>query len=342
MTLLLSDEKEIKSKIDAFISDIGLTDDDMVDQIVLGIYKMLRDVKGPRELKLIDVTLNELRKSFQLFSRYRDFRKVCIFGSSRTKPSQIEYQMTEAFSAKATERGLMVITGAGPGIMEAGNKGAEVNMSFGLNIQLPFEQDANPFIEGDPKLVSFQYFFNRKLIFIKESDATVLFPGGYGTHDEGFEVLTLVQTGRCAPRPIVLMSDENNDYWNAWIDFVENQLLGQGHISEEDLSLYKLTYDIDEAVQYILDFYRVYHSIRYFSDKTVMRLTKPLSEASLATINDRFSMVLSNGTFEQFTADQVLEDNEVGYEMLSRLVFPFNRMNFGKLTELIHFINTEG
>ncbi len=231
----------------------------------------------------------------------------------------------------------MVITGAGGGIMEAGNKGAGKENSFGVNIKLPFEQKANNFISAE-RLINFKYFFTRKLVFLKESDATALFPGGFGTLDEGLEVLTLVQTGKSKPRPIVFIEPEGSNFWTEATNYFKNSLLHNNYISGEDMSLFKVVNDVDHAVDEIERFYSVYHSIRFVNEKTILRLQKPLSSEAIQELNEKFKDILTNGPI---TSGPPLDDEIKNKEHLElpRLIMPFNRKNFGRLIELIHYIN---
>jgi uncharacterized protein (TIGR00730 family) len=247
--------------------------------------------------------------------------------------------MAELFSKKITQKGFMVITGAGGGVMEAGNKGSEMNMSFGLNINLPFEQKANPYIAEDPKLVSYKYFFDRKLAFVRESDATVLFPGGFGTMDEGFEVLTLLQNGRCAPRPVILMSDPKSRYWELWIEFVRSALLKFNYISEEDMNLFALSKDADEATELITRFYSRYHSVRYVGKTSYLRLNSAIPKHSLSRLEQEFSELVLPKTLSLYEPHKCPDDAR-DYPDKWRLSFRSEKMNFGKLYELIQFINT--
>ena len=233
----------------------------------------------------------------------------------------------------------MVITGGGEGIMGAAQRGAGRDNSFGLNIRLPFEQEPNIEIAGDRKLINFKYFFTRKLCFIKESDAIVLFPGGFGTHDEGFEALTLMQTGKSQPKPLVFVDRPRGNYWKTWWRFVEDQLLDEALISKEDLALFKVTDDVEEACDEITQFYSNYQSCRYVKDAIVVRVKYPVTENLLRTLNARFADICLNGG--QFRASGPLpeEDNEPELKDLHRIVFPFNRTNFGRLRSLIDVIN---
>ena len=249
-------------------------------EILTTIVKFFLEHKDLGDYKLINTTLKELRHAFRIFHPYRDIRKVVIFGSARTKTSDPCYKLAYELSKLIAHEGMMVITGAGGGIMEAANKGAGSQKSFGINIKLPCEQKANPFITDDPKLMEFKYFFTRKLIFIKESDATVLLPGGLGTLDEGFENLTLFQTGKSLPRPIILLEPENGNYWNTWMDWINSVLVKNKFISPDDVHLFQLKHSSKEAYRAIHDFYRVYHSLRYCKGLTVLRFTQPISKKS--------------------------------------------------------------
>lgn len=292
------------------------------------------------DLKLVNNALKELRYSFKIFSPYRDVKKVVIFGSARTKSTSPEYKMAEKFAQLLTEKGYMIVTGGGSGIMEGGNKGALAGKEFALNIRLPFEQKPNPYIYEKDKIINFKYFFTRKLTFIKETDATSLFPGGFGTHDEGFEMLTLVQTGKSKPRPIVLLEPKGSSYWSYWKRFVNKELLRKGFIDKQDLNLFSIFNDVGEAVKYIDDFYRVYHSIRYISGSTVLRLNGTISEETLGIINKEFKDILTSGEV-RFTPPLRKEIQENEYVNLPRLIMNFNMHDYGRLYEMIHVINKD-
>ena len=241
---------------------------DILKEIITTVVKLGRESSDKGDLKLVNNALKELRYSFRVFAPYRDVKKVIIFGSARVNEASDEYRMAEEFSKKMSDKGYMIVTGGGPGIMEAGNKGAKPGQDFALNIRLPFEQKPNPYVDEKEKLINFKYFFTRKLIFVKETDATVLFPGGFGTNDEGFEMLTLIQTGKSKPRPVVLMEPEGSAYWGGWRNFIKKDLVGNGCAKNEDLNFAYLTNNVDEAVKYIMDFYKVYrlvypHKIAY-------------------------------------------------------------------------------
>jgi hypothetical protein len=335
---LLPLEASISEKVRDLVHKAGCESNHPLQEMILTLIKIAKNNPDFHDINLIHQTLKELWQSYRVFLPYRDARKVCIFGSARTPEEHPAYQITLDFAKKITDRGFMVITGAGGGIMEAGNRGAQVNKSFGANILLPFEQAPNPYIANSSKLVSFKYFFTRKLTFIKESDATVLCPGGFGTHDEAFEVLTLVQTGRCAPRPIVLLSSPGDTYWEAFLFFVKKALLENAYIAEEDLSLFYNTNSADAAVAYIAGFYRVYHSIRYQDKLTIIRINAPLSPEKLADLNEKFKDLLLSGSIDQVDAKEVPYDNQV-FQHLPRLVMHSQKASFGKLYAFIHYLN---
>ena len=312
---------------------------DLIEDIIETALRLSDDKAERLDVKVITSALKELRYAAKVFTPYRSTRKVTVFGSARTKPEAAQYQQAVEFGKAAVERGFMVITGGGEGIMGAAQRGAGRDKGFGLNIRLPFEQEPNIEIAGDRKLINFKYFFTRKLCFMKESDAIVLFPGGFGTHDEGFEALTLMQTGKAQPKPLVFIDRPRGNYWKTWWRFVEDQLLDENLISKEDLSLFKVTDDIGEACDEIARFYRNYHSSRYVKDALVLRVNHPVTESLLATLNDRFANICEPAGV--FSASQPLpeEENEPELGTLHRIVFPFNRTNFGRLRSLIDVVN---
>jgi uncharacterized protein (TIGR00730 family) len=322
----------------AEVQEAPIGTEQYIQQIKETADKLLRDRTSRGDVKMLAVALRELRYCLKVFSTYRGKRKVTVFGSARTPPEHPAFRSAEEFGRQIAEAGWMVITGAGNGIMEAGHVGAGRDNSFGLNILLPFEQSANPVVHGDPKLMTLRYFFTRKLMFIKESDAVVLFPGGFGTHDEAFEALTLVQTGKSHIFPIVLVDEPDGTYWKAWRRFIEEDLLGRGYISPADRFLYKVTDSVADAVQEVTNFYRTYHSMRYVHGNLVLRLHSKLTDEKLAAINHEFADILLGGTFEQTDALPE-EKNEPTLASLPRLVFRFDRHAIGRLRQLIDSIN---
>jgi len=312
----------------------------LLQEILTTCAKLGMESADTGDLKLINNCLKELRYSFKIFSPYRNIKKAIIFGSARSSKDSAEYKMAEEFAEKITKKGYMVVTGGGPGVMEAGNKGAGQGKDFALNIRLPFEQKPNPYLDEKERLINFKYFFTRKLIFIKETDATMLFPGGFGTNDEGFEALTLMQTGKSRPRPLILMEPKGSGYWAGWMRFVEEQLVRNVFIHKQDLELFQLARSADEAVNYIENFYKVYHSLRYVAGLTVLRLNRPLSDKTLKSINRDFKDILSEGDIlSSLALPEELERGE--YPDLPRLVMKFNLHDYGRLFKLIRTINAD-
>ncbi|MFN3149535.1 TIGR00730 family Rossman fold protein [Bremerella sp.] len=309
----------------------------LLDQIRQTADKLQRDAATRGDLKLLSRSLKELRYAFKVFTPFRGKRKVTIFGSARTRPDHPTYKSAADFAQQMAEDDWLVITGAGSGIMEAGHRGAGRANSMGLNIMLPFEQQANPVIHGDEKLVNMKYFFTRKLMFVKECDAVVCLPGGFGTLDEAFEVLTLVQTGKRDIFPIVLLDSPGGTYWKALDNFIRAALHESGMISPEDFALYKVTDRIEEAVGEIEQFYKVYHSMRYVRQKLVVRTLTPIAESLLSAIQTEFADILSEGTFE--VRDALPEEDEPELEGMPRLVFTFNRRNLGRLRIMLDCLN---
>jgi len=311
---------------------------DLIEKIKESADNLRRDRTSRGDLKIVSRALRELRYAFKVFSPYRSSRKVTVFGSARTLPEEPAYEQAVAFSRAMAGHDWLVLTGAASGIMEAGHVGAGRDHSMGLNIMLPFEQSANSIIAGDHKLVNMKYFFTRKLMFVKECDAVVLFPGGFGTLDEGLEVLTLLQTGKRDMVPVVLLDAPGGSYWRQWVDFVVQQLLGRGMIAREDLALFRLVDDHRSAVEEIIRFYRVYRSMRYVRDSLVLRLNEAVSEVLLAAINREFSDIV-HGTKIRQTSALKDERDEPDLADLPRLVLEFNRRSHGRLRQLIDCVN---
>lgn len=312
----------------------------LLREIITTAVKLGKESTDKGDLKLINNALKELRYSFKIFAPYRGIKKVIIFGSARSAKTSAEYQMAEEFARKMTDKGYMVVTGGGPGVMEAGNKGARSGMEFALNIRLPYEQKPNPYIDEKDKIINFKYFFTRKLMFVKETDATVLFPGGFGTHDEGFEMLTLIQTGKSRPRPVVMMEPKGSTYWAIWKRFIGRELFRNGFISKEDFGLFHIAKNVDDAISYIDNFYSVYHSIRYVAGTTVVRLNRPISSKTLKTMNEKFKDILTSGEIKvspPLRAELLKEE----FPELPRLVMKFNFRHYGRLYEMIHLINSD-
>ncbi len=331
--------EEILSQVRALLDG---PDDDLSGaflQEMLGtILKLRRAQPDTGDLKILSRALDELRHAFRVFHKYRHRPKVSIFGSARPKPEDPNYQLAFRFARRAVEAGYMVITGGADGIMRACQEGAGREESFGINIILPFEQGPNDIIAEDSKLINFKYFFTRKLMFVKESNAIALFPGGFGTQDEGFEVFTLAQTGKGEPVPIVCLQAQGCDYWDHWRRFVETQLLERELINREDLSLFKICSSEEEAIAEIETFYRTYHSIRFVGRVLAMRIKRRLSNEQLDGIRKEFGDLLEDGTFEQ-SGPLHEEFDQPALKDLPRLVFMFNRQSAGRLRQLINHLN---
>lgn len=315
-----------------------VTAEQLIQQLQTTVQQLAADNASIADLKIAAGALREMREGFKLFAPYRNVRKVSTFGSARVQQGDPVFRLAEGFARRIADQGFMVITGAGGGIMEACQRGAGRERSFGVNIRLPFEQRANSIISGDPKLMSFRYFFTRKLFFLKEADAVVLFPGGFGTHDEAFETLTLLQTGKTRPVPLVFLDQPRGTYWTTWRRYVEDHMLRRGMIDRTDFALFRVTDSIEEAVNEILRFYQVYHSSRYVRELLVIRLQRPLPEDFVRSLNREFADIVVRGRIEQRSALPV-EKDEPEIASLPRLVFEFDRLHFGRLRELIDAIN---
>lgn len=312
-------------------------DRDLLAEIMVTVTRLAREKPSRGELKFLTVAFKELRYAFKVFAPFAHIRKVSIFGSSRTPPGHPDYVQAESFARLMRMRNWMVITGAGDGIMGAGQAGAGRSASFGVAIRLPHEQKTNEVILADPKLINFKYFFTRKILFLKEASAICLFPGGFGTHDEGFEALTMVQTGKTNLMPIVLVDAPGGTYWQHWRTYIKAELLHNGMISDEDMNLFKLTDDVNAAVEEITGFYRRYHSMRYVGPQLVLRLSSPVPAQTLEKLNDTYNGILTGGRIEQCPGPIEGEDGE--YPGMPRIVLQFNRCNVGPLRLLVDEIN---
>ena len=342
MTYRMNDDS-IDAQIDQLVADVvaatdgGDADEDLVREIIVTALKLIKDKTDRGDIKMMNTALKELRYSFLVFNPHRDRKKVAVYGSARTQADDPNYEMAEQFGRRMAENyDWMVVTGAGPGIMEAANKGAGTEASFGVNIRLPFENGANEYLSPG-KVINFKYFFTRKVQFVKESDAFALFPGGFGTMDEAFELLTLVQTGKSDMHPIVMIDAPGTGYWRAW-EHLCHTLIDQGMISPDDTNLYIITTDIDEAVEHITRFFTVYHSQRYVDQRLVLRLTSQISDATLADLNAEFPDIIQSGTISKIQATQSEIDSGDHVE-LPRLMFDFDRRSYGRLRALIDRLN---
>jgi len=331
------DLESLQTSLESLLTALpALKHHELIRQALMTIARMANEEISRLDWKILNASLLDMERAFRIFYPYRHVRKVAIFGSARMQASAPEYQVAVDFAQRIAQQGFMVLTGAGGGIMEAGNQGAGSDQSFGLNIQLPFEQGSNPYVHVD-RLISFKYFFTRKLFFLKESDAIVLFPGGFGTQDEAFECLTLTQTGKSNPVPLVFLDRKEGTYWKTWSDYVTHHLMGNQLINPEDVHLFTITDDIDEACQAIAQFYRIYHSSRYLGEMFIIRLNAELPESAIAQLNQEFGDILISGKIEQESVPSYLDSE--GHPPLPCLKLHFNQRDFGRLYQLIGTIN---
>ncbi len=311
---------------------------DLLQDLLMSAARLAWDDTTRLDLKILNSAIKELRRSFRVFAPFRAVRKVVVFGSARTPVGTPLYTLAERTGEELTRAGMMVITGAGGGVMEAANKGAGPSGGFGLAIRLSFEPAPNPFVRRPDRLIQFKYFFTRKLVFIKESDAFILFPGGFGTNDECFELITLLQTGKGDPRPVVLLDLPGGTYWREWLQFVRHELLDGGYVDPADLDLLSPAASPEEALEIIERFYSVYHSSRFVGDRRMLRLQRPLTPAELRRLSREFSDIIAEGTLEPCpipeddTADPLMPE-------LYRYWFRFDRRQFSRLKLLIDAIN---
>lgn len=333
------DDPATIEEIERLVSMVGGRTDDadgrMIVELVQTCLKLIPDGHDTGQVKLLNRALKEMRYAYRVFNEYRGTRKISVFGSARTPPDHPDYLAARAFSAAMARRQWMCITGAGDGIMKAGHEGPQREASFGLSIRLPFETTANTVIAGDPKLVNFRYFFTRKLMFLSQAEAVALFPGGFGTMDEAYEALTLVQTGKTQPVPIVMVEGDGGGYWKNWDRWVRENLLAKGLISPEDTGIYFLAPDARSARDHITRFYRNYHSSRYVKDDFVVRLRAPLKNEDVERLNDEFASLVKEGRIVQRGAYQSEEE----HPELPRLAFTHTRNHFGLLRRFIDRIN---
>lgn len=334
-----ADDPDIAQRIETLIKEVGGDADDFSGRLVRDLLvtglKLVPDGRDTGEIKLMTMALKEMRYAYRVFGEYRDSHKVTIFGSARTPEDHPDYDCAREFGRLMAQAGWMAITGAGDGIMKAGHEGPGREASFGVAIRLPFETTANTVIAGDEKLINFRYFFTRKLMFLSQAEAVALFPGGFGTLDEAYETLTLVQTGKASMIPIVMLEGEGTDYWEQWHEFTVQRLLDRGLISPEDLNLYYLAKSPADAVDHCVRFYRNYHSSRYVRDDLVIRLHRRLRDEDVDRLNDEFAMLIKSGRMHQRGPMEV-EDDHLD---LPRLVFTHTKHHYGHVRALIDRIN---
>ncbi len=335
-------EGQVDRLISELLGEIGKdTNDDLVRRLLVTALDMDAADVDRLELKIASQTLVEMLNAWRVFSPHRTRAKCTVFGSARTPEDHPDYALANEFGRRIAEQDWMVISGAGPGIMTAVIEGAGTENSFGVNIVLPFEQRAAPIIEGDPKLATFRYFFTRKLFFMKESDGFVLLPGGFGTLDEAFELITLIQTGKSYPAPIVMLDHPGSNYWSSLIRFIEDGLLDRGMIGPVDTSLFFHTHSAAEAADFVADYYSTFHSMRYVGKRLVVRLNAPLSEAALETLDTEFADIVVEGAIEAVETTEA-ERSDDDHVDLARIAFRFNDRAFARLHQMILRINDLG
>jgi uncharacterized protein (TIGR00730 family) len=318
----------------------GAGNDVFIGEMLRTVVKLGMEETSRGDLKILNRALKELRYAFKIFAPYSSVRKVSIFGSTHIREEDPYYRLAKELAERLAREGYMVITGAGPGIMQAGHEGAGRENSFGVNIRLPAVQKANRFIRDDAKLMSFHFFFTRKLMFVKEADAVVIFPGGFGTHDELTEALTLAQTGKSQIVPIVLVDTPDRVYWSQWQRFLREAMLSRGYITGREFSFFKIVDNTDAAIEEVKSFYRNFHSYRFVKEDLVVRLNQPPSPDLIAKLNDNFSDILTEKKIRQ-TEPLPDELDDPSTLHLHRLLVPFTREEFARLREMIDVINQE-
>ncbi len=342
MSIELSFSRENEA-VDGLIQELfdrvgGVYHPALVREMVISALKAGQETSYLADMKMLNNTMKEMRYTNKVFAPYRNKKKVTIFGSARTTAEEPIYQLCVEFSRRLAEKGYMIITGGGPGIMQAGNEGAGSENSFAVNIFLPFEQSPNIVMANTPRLITYKYFFNRKVAFVKESDAIAVFPGGFGTLDEAMEVFTLIQTGKTDPKPLILIDDETG-YWEGWLEFIKMKILGKGFISADDFSIFTITRDVDEAIQVVEDFYTNYHSHRFVGGKLIIRLTKDLSDQQLEELAVEFPEMLLPGTVIRRTPPLPEEADEPDTLHLHRIIIDFDHHHYGLLIAFIRQLN---
>jgi len=332
-------DEPLDAIIASFVAEIGPSDNsDLLHELAVTLAKLGRDGPDRGDLKLLSGAMRELRTSFRRFEAEADRPKASVFGSARTPPTDPSYELSREMGAKLAESGWMVITGGGPGIMTSTIEGAGGNNAFAVTIRLPFEPNPAMALVDDDHVVRFRYFFTRKLTFMKEASAYVVFPGGFGTMDELFELLTLMQTGKEMPAPVVLMDPDGETYWRRWAEFVNDELIENGWVSPEDMDLVFPTHSVDDAVAYIKAFYRGYHSLRFVEGRLVIRTQSPVTDGTLATLNEEFSDIIASGVIERTDALAHEIDDEDVVE-LPRLILDFDNRHFARLHRLARRIS---
>lgn len=331
---------ELDGRVESLLDELRVTSNrDQLRELFVSVVRLAQDRLDRLDLKIANAALREIIEGFEVFAPYRSVPKITMFGSARTLPTDPLYAQARDLASRLAVLGWSTVTGAGPGIMAAGLEGAGPEHSFGINIRLPFEQTANQFISSDPKLVSMKYFFTRKLLLVKESDGYAVLPGGFGTLDESFELLTLLQTGKAQPAPVVLLEVPGGSYWHAWERFVTEEVTARGLIGPEDSSLYLITDDVLQAAGEILGFYRNYHSLRWVGDRLIIRLKAPPAPAEIAELSEEFAGICVRGPIEVLPGPLPTETRQEDHVGLPRIALNFDRTSFAHLRQLIDALN---
>lgn len=329
----------VDEQIDQLIDMVGgIRFTEHVREMIISALKSGQETGNLGDMRMLNNTMKEMRYTNKVFAPYRHRKKVTIFGSARTEADDFSYRLCVEFSKRLAQMGFMIITGGGPGIMQAGNEGAGSENSFAVNIYLPFEQSPNLVMAHTPRLITYKYFFNRKVAFVKEADAIAVFPGGFGTLDEAMEVFTLIQTGKTTPKPLLLIDDETG-YWEEWLEFIKIKLLGKGFISSDDFSIFTITRDVDEALDVITEFYSNYHSHRFVDGCLVIRLNREPSDAQLQLLEAEFPEILAEGSRIRRSGPLDAENDEPETHHLYRIVFGFDHHHYGLLMAVIRKLN---
>ncbi len=331
---------ELDLRLEALLDEVGANANrDQLREMLVSVVRLAQGNPDRLDLKIANAALSEMRDGFEVFAPYRTIRKITMFGSARTLPSDPLYAQARDLASCLAQRGWSTVTGAGPGIMAAGLEGAGPEHSFGINIRLPFEQEPNEFISSDPKLVSMKYFFTRKLLLVKESHGYAALPGGFGTLDEAFELLTLLQTGKAQPSPVVLLEVPGGSYWQAWQGFVVGEVAARNLIGADDPALYLITDDVMEAASEIVGFYRNYHSLRWVGDRLVLRLLSAPTATELAALSEEYSAICLHGGIEPLAGPLPAEVREGDHLDLARIAVHFDRLSYARLRRLINALN---
>jgi uncharacterized protein (TIGR00730 family) len=336
----LNDPSPYHRQLTELLDEAGVTANrDQLSDMLETVMRLATSGTDRLDLKIANAALKEMAEAFALFAPYRQVRKITMFGSARTMPSDPLYAQARDLARLLAQNGWSTVTGAGPGIMAAGLEGAGPERAFGINIRLPFEQEANQFIRDNPKLVSMKYFFTRKLLLIKESFAYAVLPGGFGTLDEAFELLTLIQTGKAEPAPVVLLEEPGNNYWKGWERFLIDEVAARDLISPGDTYLYRIVETVEDAAFEVLGFYRNYHSLRWVGDTLVLRLEARPTEDEVADLSERFADT-TTGPIRLLDGPLPAERRSNDFPDLPRIAMHFDRVSYARLRQLIDALNT--